>query len=192
MKKRYAFALCALAAPVLTIGAGSVLAQQSTHEDTASKQEAMQPAQDSERAEALVTADSRAETRSFGADRSSSKDQGTSPKASRNQSHGYMATTPANSMKISDLMGADVKTTRDEDVGNVSDILIDADGQIVAVVVGVGGVLGMGEKDVAIGWDEVTRSSDESGISWDSDDSALRINATHKDLESAPKYVSQK
>jgi hypothetical protein len=37
-----------------------------------------------------------------------------------------------------------------EDIGNISDIVFDDNGQITAVVIGVGGFLGIGEKSVAV------------------------------------------
>ncbi|KKB86428.1 hypothetical protein VW29_02370 [Devosia limi DSM 17137] len=37
-----------------------------------------------------------------------------------------------------------------EEIGNISDIVFDENGQIVAVVIGVGGFLGLGEKAVAV------------------------------------------
>lgn len=37
-----------------------------------------------------------------------------------------------------------------ENIGNVSDLVFDADGQLTAVIIGVGGFLGIGEKAVAV------------------------------------------
>jgi sporulation protein YlmC with PRC-barrel domain len=51
----------------------------------------------------------------------------------------------ASSFKGTDVMGAD-----DQKIGDVSDILFDKDGKIEAYVVGVGGFLGIGAKDVAL------------------------------------------
>ncbi len=39
----------------------------------------------------------------------------------------------------------------DESIGKVEDVVIDSDGKVVAVLVGVGGFLGLGETTVAIG-----------------------------------------
>jgi hypothetical protein len=63
----------------------------------------------------------------------------------------------------------------------VSDLIIDERGQVVAIVVGVGGFLGMGEKDVAIGWGNVTRSEK-------SDKSKIQVNVTRDSLMSAPEF----
>jgi sporulation protein YlmC with PRC-barrel domain len=58
----------------------------------------------------------------------------------------------------SSLMGASVYNSAGkdgQDIGNVDDLVIDKDGKIVSVVVGVGGFLGIGSKDVAIDYSQV-------------------------------------
>ena len=51
----------------------------------------------------------------------------------------------ASKFKGTDVIGAD-----NEKIGDVSDILFDKSGKIDAYVVGVGGFLGIGSKDVAL------------------------------------------
>jgi hypothetical protein len=53
------------------------------------------------------------------------------------------------------IMGSDVRGTRvyganNESIGDINDILLDRNGQVVAIIVGVGGFLGIGQKDVAV------------------------------------------
>jgi PRC-barrel domain len=50
----------------------------------------------------------------------------------------------------SKLKGTNVMGSGDEKIGDISDILFDKDGKILAYVVGVGGFLGIGAKDVAL------------------------------------------
>src|SRR5215470_15056925 len=50
----------------------------------------------------------------------------------------------------SKFKGTDVIGTDNQKIGDVSDILFDRNGKILAYVVGVGGFLGIGSKDVAI------------------------------------------
>ena len=50
----------------------------------------------------------------------------------------------------SKFKGTDVIGTDDKKIGDVSDILFDKDGKIDAYVIGVGGFLGIGAKDVAL------------------------------------------
>lgn len=63
---------------------------------------------------------------------------------------GFVVAQRQNNIMGSDLMNANVMTAADESLGTVNDILMDTDGRTLAVVVGVGGFLGIGEKDVAI------------------------------------------
>jgi sporulation protein YlmC with PRC-barrel domain len=51
----------------------------------------------------------------------------------------------ASKMKGTDVIGSD-----NEKIGDVNDMLFDKDGKILAYVVGVGGFLGIGTKDVAL------------------------------------------
>jgi sporulation protein YlmC with PRC-barrel domain len=50
----------------------------------------------------------------------------------------------------SKFKGTDVIGSDDKKIGDVSDILFDKDGKIEAYVIGVGGFLGIGSKDVAL------------------------------------------
>jgi sporulation protein YlmC with PRC-barrel domain len=50
----------------------------------------------------------------------------------------------------SELMGADVIGDDNVKIGDVNDILFDREGRVVAYVVGVGGFLGIGAKDIAL------------------------------------------
>jgi sporulation protein YlmC with PRC-barrel domain len=50
------------------------------------------------------------------------------------------------------LLGQTVKNNADESLGKIDSVILDKDGKAAAVVVGVGGFLGMGEHDVALPW----------------------------------------
>ena len=50
----------------------------------------------------------------------------------------------------SKFKGTDVIGSNNEKIGDVNDVLFDQNGRIVAYVVGVGGFLGIGQKDVAL------------------------------------------
>jgi sporulation protein YlmC with PRC-barrel domain len=45
----------------------------------------------------------------------------------------------------------------DKKIGDVDDLLIDKEGNVTALIIGVGGFLGMGEKDVAIPFSDVRK-----------------------------------
>jgi len=48
------------------------------------------------------------------------------------------------------LIGRSVINSADEILGDINDLIIDEQGTVVAVVIGVGGFLGIGEKDVGV------------------------------------------
>ena len=52
--------------------------------------------------------------------------------------------------RASKLDGLNVYNNANEKIGDISDVLVDGTGRIEAVVIGVGGFLGMGQHDVAV------------------------------------------
>lgn len=52
--------------------------------------------------------------------------------------------------RSTELVGRDVYGSNNEDIGEINDVLIDRSGRVSAVLLGVGGFLGLGEKDVAV------------------------------------------
>jgi PRC-barrel domain len=62
----------------------------------------------------------------------------------------FVTQLPPGAMMTSKLIGTTVVSTTNESIGDVNDVIVDRNGQAMAVVVGVGGFLGIGEKDVAV------------------------------------------
>jgi sporulation protein YlmC with PRC-barrel domain len=61
-----------------------------------------------------------------------------------------MSSLPPDSFTVSDYYKQDVYDNGKNTVGKIDDVLIDKSGKITALIVGVGGFLGIGEKDVAL------------------------------------------
>ncbi|MFZ5738642.1 MAG: PRC-barrel domain-containing protein [Pseudomonadota bacterium] len=57
--------------------------------------------------------------------------------------------------RASKMMGLDVYNQGNEKLGDINEILLDNQGRIQAVVIGVGGFLGVGERDVAVAFDKL-------------------------------------
>jgi sporulation protein YlmC with PRC-barrel domain len=57
--------------------------------------------------------------------------------------------------RASKLVGLSVYNDNNESLGSISDMLTDKSGNIKAVVIGVGGFLGVGEHLVAVSWDKI-------------------------------------
>ena len=64
------------------------------------------------------------------------------------------------SWRASKLVGLSVYNEKNESVGSINDMLTDKNGKIVAVVIGVGGFLGVGEHLVAVPFDKVKFSTE--------------------------------
>jgi sporulation protein YlmC with PRC-barrel domain len=88
----------------------------------------------------------------------------------------------ATDMRADKLIGTAVYNTEGEEVGTVKDIVFDKDGQIVGVVLKVGGLLGIGGKDVGIKWNEVQISPTEE---------LMTISFKKEQLEVAPDFKTQ-
>lgn len=58
-------------------------------------------------------------------------------------------------LRVSKLIGSSVRNGANESIGNVNDVLLTKDGQVESVIVGVGGFLGLGEKNVALQMSEL-------------------------------------
>ncbi len=64
---------------------------------------------------------------------------------------GPFVTVPqSGAWRVTDLEGKNVEDANGEDIGDISDVLVNQEGEVIAVLVGVGGFLGIGEKDVAV------------------------------------------
>src|SRR5947209_4334284 len=72
------------------------------------------------------------------------------------QSGGFIHKQGANEWRSSKLVGTNVYGPGDQKIGDINEVLIDKGGQVHAVVIGVGGFLGVGEKDVAVPFKSLT------------------------------------
>lgn len=62
----------------------------------------------------------------------------------------FMTQMQQGQLMASDLIGTRVVSANNESIGDINDVIVDRNGQVMAAVVGVGGFLGIGEKDVAV------------------------------------------
>lgn len=57
--------------------------------------------------------------------------------------------------RTSKLVGLNVYNDSNEKVGDINELLVDSSGKITAVILGVGGFLGVGEQNVAVNFDQL-------------------------------------
>ncbi len=85
-------------------------------------------------------------------------DQPAKPRAQQEQTQprqqtgkiNFMQQQQAGQWSASYLMGATVYNVDNENLGEINDIILDNQGRAMAAVIGVGGFLGIGEKNVAV------------------------------------------
>ncbi len=88
-------------------------------------------------------------------------------------------------LTANNLINAMIYTSPDdnaESIGDVNDIVMTKEGRVAAVIVGVGGFLGLGEKDVAVSMNKLQWRMNEN------DERQLVINASREELEAAPEF----
>ena len=72
------------------------------------------------------------------------------PASAAQTSTQLITTLPGEALPISDYYNQNVYDNRDNKIGEVNDLLVDNAGKVNAVILGVGGFLGVGEKNVAV------------------------------------------
>jgi sporulation protein YlmC with PRC-barrel domain len=88
----------------------------------------------------------------------------------------------AEELTAENVIGSTVYGANEENVGEVGDLVLSQDGKIDAVILDVGGFLGIGEKEVAIGMDNLEFMLDENGNRY------LYTPFTQEQLEAQPAY----
>lgn len=90
----------------------------------------------------------------------------------------FMTKMEANHIMASDLIGTKVVSANNESIGDINDVILDRNGQIMAAVVGVGGFLGIGEKDVAVPFASLEFMSDQQAQAMDNSKANNNVNTT--------------
>lgn len=89
---------------------------------------------------------------------------------------------PVGEIRGDDLKGATVYGANDAKVGEIGDVVLTPDKKTDAVIVNVGGFLGIGEKEVAVGLDNLKFMTDKDGKKY------LYTTFTKEQLEAQPAY----
>ena len=84
--------------------------------------------------------------------------------------------------RASKLIGKAIVNAANESIGDINDLLVSADGKIDSVIVGVGGFLGIGEKNVALPFNSLKFTTDGKG------NTVVMSKVTKASLESMPQW----
>ena len=90
-----------------------------------------------------------------------------------------MQSVPPQSVTVSDWYKQSVYDPSNNKIGEIDDVLLSPDGKVNALIVGVGGFLGMGEKHVALPFNAVKPTAKDGKV-------YLTLNTTRDALKAAP------
>ncbi len=102
----------------------------------------------------------------------------------------YAATTmtaaPGDSWTVTNYYKQNVYDPKETKIGSIDDVLVDKSGKVTGLVVGVGGFLGAGEKDVIVPFTAV-KTEKKQDNKW-----YLTLDETKDSLKSAPGFKYDK
>jgi sporulation protein YlmC with PRC-barrel domain len=96
----------------------------------------------------------------------------------------YISQQTADQMLASKLIGTTVRGSADENIGEINDLLVQKDGKVHAVIIGVGGFLGIGEKNVAVPFESVQMMADANNANT----MRVMVSSTKDALKAAPEF----
>ena len=98
---------------------------------------------------------------------------------------GFLQTQSANEWRASKLIGTSVIGADNKSIGDINELILGEQGEIKAVVIGVGGFLGMGEKNVAVPFEalDVQRKAKSGAIE------KITVAYSKDELKNAPKFA---
>jgi len=76
--------------------------------------------------------------------------------------HDVMTSVPSSSLTVTNWYKQPVYDKSDSKIGDIDDVLVGPNGQIDAVIIGVGGFLGAGEKDVAVNFSSIKQTKKDN------------------------------
>ena len=82
-------------------------------------------------------------------------------------------------IEADELLDSSIENAAGETIGDVNSVLVDRNGKVAAVIVGVGGFLGMGEREVALDWSQLQIRGENKIVA---------SNLTKAQLKSMPEY----
>jgi type IV secretory pathway VirB10-like protein len=98
------------------------------------------------------------------------------------QSAQFLTEQKPDELLASKLIGKPAVNSQDETIGNVNDFVTDRSGKVIGALIGVGGFLGIGEKHVAVRFEDLKFTRD------DNDNVKVTLNISKEMLASAPAY----
>jgi len=103
------------------------------------------------------------------------------PTASQANTNKFMTNEAPGTWLVGNLWNKSVYNASGKQIGDLKDVLIGPDGKIQALVIGVGGFLGLGEKNVAVDYNFLEKNGSITP-------NRITLNMSEQDLRSAPTF----
>ena len=83
------------------------------------------------------------------------------------------------------VLGKDVRSSTNEDMGRVVDVIVDRSGQTRAAIIDFGGFLGVGSRRIAVDWNALHFAPEDKG-------NQITLDLTREQVKAAPEYKEGK
>ncbi|KQV68231.1 PRC-barrel domain-containing protein [Rhizobium sp. Root1220] len=95
----------------------------------------------------------------------------------------YLTEQAADQISANTYIGQSVYNGQNESIGSVNDLIMKKDGGLVAAIIGVGGFLGIAEKNVAVPMDKIT-------VAQNTEDGSVKLTTSDsvESLKAAPEF----
>ncbi|MFK0165768.1 PRC-barrel domain-containing protein [Rhizobium sp. NPDC090279] len=109
--------------------------------------------------------------------------QAPAPATGMDEAAGYLTVQSADQISARTYMGQSVYNGQNESIGSINDLILQKQGGVVAAIVGVGGFLGMGQKNVAVPFDKISATQNPQ-------DGTIKLTTTETAdaLKNAPEF----
>jgi hypothetical protein len=96
------------------------------------------------------------------------------------------AVTILNKHEVEGILGREVRSSKNENMGRIVDVLVDRSGQVRAAIIDFGGFLGVGSRKIAVDWSALHfPAPDKSGA-------AITLDLSREQVAAAPQYQEGK
>lgn len=96
------------------------------------------------------------------------------------------AITILNDHEVEGILGREVVSTANEDMGRIVDVLVDRSGQVRAAIIDFGGFLGVGSRKIAVDWNALHFPAPAKT------DAKITLDLTRDQVKAAPEYQEGK
>jgi hypothetical protein len=96
------------------------------------------------------------------------------------------AVTILNNHEVEGILGREVRSPTDENMGRIVDVLVDRSGQVRAAIIDFGGFLGVGSRKIAVDWGALHFPTPGKP------DAAIALELTRDQVKAAPEYQDGK